>query len=133
MARRTQCLRKGGDPLATAVLSWADGIYRFGQPAGAASCILLFASEVADELASALKAWAATPGWEPFMRHVVLSGGVGIHFLASADTIPELSFLAMLRNVLPAGMILERSLVFDSAERGVYLFWHQLQECRGNR
>jgi len=123
--RRSRQVRDAGSPLATALLSWADDAYRCGKPASAASCIKRFAHEVADELAAALTTWAGAPGWEPFLKHVVLTGGVGIHFLASVDTDPDRSFLAMLKGSMPSGDTVARSQLSDSAERGAYFFWGQ--------
>ena len=122
--KRSQHLRQGAHPLSSAVLRWADQVYGGGRPAAAARCIGLFAQEVADDFAAALRTWAAAPGWEPFLRRVVLTGGVGLHFLASADSGPAKSFLAMLMSALP-GQVIQRSRLTDSAERGAYLFRRQ--------
>jgi hypothetical protein len=126
VTKRSQFLRQSDRPLSTALLIWADQMYASSHPAERASVILQnFAREIAGEFAAALRAWAAAPGWEPLLRRVVLTGGVGIHFLASSDSDPRRSFLAMLNDGLPPGATVQRSQLTDSAERGAYLFLRQ--------
>jgi hypothetical protein len=126
MARRSQLLRQDVRPLSTILLAWADQMYRRGHLTESASLsVQNFAREIAGEFAAALQAWAAAPGWEPLLRHIVLTGGVGINFLASSDSDSPISFLNMLKSALPSGMTIQRSQLNDSAERGAYLFLHQ--------
>ena len=125
MVKRSKILRQVGQPLSTAVLIWADGVHSTGWPEAAAGSITRFAQQVATDFAAALQRLTAAPGWEPFLRHVVLTGGVGVHFLASSDFDPAKSFLVMLKRALPTKLI-QRSRLTDGAERGAYLFMHQL-------
>ncbi len=125
LAPAAQAVRYASRPVAGAILTWADDIYRRGSPPLLAACIQAFAAEVAAEFAGALTAWMSAPGWEDYGRYIVLTGTVGIRFLASSDAIPQRSFLHTLGAWLPAGCRVERSRLLGAAERECYLFLHQ--------
>lgn len=125
LASATQAVRGASRPVAGALLAWADDIYCCGEPAAIASCIHTFATQVAAEFAGALNAWMGARGWAPFGHHLVLTGGVGIRFLALSDSVPGQSFPTALASGLPAGCRVERSQLQGAVERECYLFLHQ--------
>jgi hypothetical protein len=125
VAAATQAVRNASHPLAGAVLERADYIYQSGVPYIVASCIHTFATQIAAELAAALRAWMNAPGWSHFGRQIVLTGGAGIRFLASSDAIPGQSFLAALETALSAGSRVRRSRLLSATERECYLFLHR--------
>ncbi|MGK7877675.1 MAG: hypothetical protein AB4426_31550 [Xenococcaceae cyanobacterium] len=125
-ATAVQAVRRASHPVAGAILGWADEIYCRGEPTALASRIATFATQIATEFADALGAWMSSPGWMPFGRHIVLTGGVGIRFLASSDSIPSQNFCCTLESRLPDGCRVERSRLSKATERECYLFLHQL-------
>lgn len=125
IATGSQHVRRSGNLFSSALLSWADEVYRLGSPATAAACIGQFARTIAQELGAAIKVWAEAPRWRPFLRCLILTGGVGIRFLASSDSRPEDSFLGMLRKALGPEITVERSQLVDSTARGAPLFFRQ--------
>ena len=125
ITKRTQQVRRSGHRLSSALLTWADDVYRRESPASAASCIGRLAQTVAEEWGAAFRVWADAPGWSPYLRRIVLTGGVGIRFLVKSDSVPEKSYLDMLRKEVGPGITVERSQLSDSTERGVYLFLRQ--------
>lgn len=124
-AAAPQAIRRNSRPVAGALLRWADDIYYHGRPSTIAAYIGMFATQVAAELASALRAWMSAYGWAPFGRYIVLTGGAGIQFLASSDAISAQSFLMALESNLPDGYRVERSRLVRATERESYLFLHQ--------
>ncbi len=120
-----QAIRGTSRPVAGALLGWADDVYYCGAPSVIVSCIHRFTTEVAAELAAALCAWMSAPGWASFGKRIVLTGGAGIHFLASSDAVPAQSFLRALESALPIGCRVERSRLLRATERECYLFIHQ--------
>jgi hypothetical protein len=121
--KRSQRMRQAAKPVSTAVLAWADRLYANGQANRRVSGFLdAFARDVAGELADAIRALAAAPSWRPLLNSVVLTGGVGINFLASVDLDSRKSFCMILNDALPEGITAERSRLRNSAERGAYLF-----------
>ncbi|MDX1653920.1 MAG: hypothetical protein R3310_01780 [Candidatus Competibacteraceae bacterium] len=124
-ALAAQRLRASPRPVASVLLTWADGVYREGQGA-VVDCIGAFAREIAGDLAGALTAWAQAPGWEPYARHVVLTGGAGIRFLSLSDGLLGKCFIAHLAGKLPDNWRVERSCLLGSAERESYLFLGEL-------
>ncbi len=121
-ARAAQVARAAARPVAGAVLGWADRVYHGGVPAAAALCLGQFAREIGAELAAALAAWLAAPGWAPFGAHIVLTGGVGIRFLAASDGVTGRCFIESLTAGLPPGSRVERSRLLRAAERESYIF-----------
>lgn len=126
-------VRRAPRSTASALLTWADRVYADGEPAHVASCICSFAFAIATELAQALKTWLEARGWAPFARHIVLTGGVGIRFLASSDSSPDRSFLDALASGLPSGCRVERSRLLGSAERECGLFLRQPRKNGNNQ
>jgi hypothetical protein len=122
LAHATRRLRSASRPIAGALLTWADRIYCHGEPAAVASCVYAFATQTAAEFAGALNAWMDARGWASFGRHIILTGGVGIRFLASSDSMPQRSFLSALTLGLPAACRVERSRLLGATERECYLF-----------
>lgn len=121
-ARAAQTARAAARPIAGAVLAWADRVYDGGVPAAAALCLGRFAREIGAELAAALTTWLAAPGWAPFGRRIVLTGGVGIRFLAASDGVAGKCFIETLTTGLPGGCRVERSRLVRAAERESYIF-----------
>jgi hypothetical protein len=121
-AEAARIVREARLPVAGALLAWADRVYQRGEPQDAAEVIAKLAAETANELAAALRTWMSEPGWAPFGRHIVLTGGTGMRFLAASDADPSRSFLAALGRCLPAGCTVERSLLTAAGEREAHVF-----------
>jgi len=100
------------------LLEWANDML-IKQTGTVSNVVAQYCDELADELASALKTWLAVPAWRPFGRRIVLTGGVGIHFLSGTNR-----FLDRLRLSLPTSEI-ERSRLLGATERECYLFLRQ--------
>jgi hypothetical protein len=125
LAAASQAVRSASRPVAGALLSWANDVYHRADPTALDACLQAFSTEVAADLAGALTAWMGAEGWEHYGRYIVLTGTVGIQFLASSDAVPHRSFLHALAASLPAGCRVERSQLLEAAERECYLFLHQ--------
>ncbi|HXH09424.1 MAG TPA: hypothetical protein VNP04_06655 [Alphaproteobacteria bacterium] len=125
LAVAARLVRGASRPVAAALLTWADAVYRRGEPLPVASCLRAFAMEVAADFAGALTAWMSAAGWERYGRYIILTGTVGIRFLASSDALAEQSFLCALTAGLPLGCRVERSRLLGASERECYLFLHQ--------
>jgi hypothetical protein len=125
IAASARCVRGASLPVAGALLGWADEVQRRGAPASVAMCVRKFATQIAGEFAAALSVWMRARGWGPFGRHIVLTGGVGIRFLASSDSVAKRSFCRALESALPAGCQVERSQLGRATERECYLFVQQ--------
>jgi hypothetical protein len=119
-----RCLKAAKKPVSNTILQWADQYWWYKSPM-VSSCLEMFAEEVAEELAGALTVWMNTDNWERFGRRIVLTGGVGIHFLSSTDLVPNCGFLSLLRKYLPPACIIERSQLTNAIERESYLFLRQ--------
>lgn len=124
IATATQIVRRKAHSFAGSLLSWADEIYLRADTSPISTCIEMFAQEIANELAAALSVWMNAPGWEPFGRRIVLTGGVGIRFLAASDFIAERSFIRAVESRLPRGCRIERSRLLRATERESYIFLH---------
>ncbi len=117
-------IRASTSPIATAVLVWAnEQLVHYLNP-DVAHLILEFRTEVAFEFAMALQAMCAAPGWAPYSTRIVLTGGIGIHFLAAGDQQNGPSFTDLIESQLP-GSTIERSGLGDATERECYLFRYQ--------
>lgn len=117
-------MRRAEGALSGRILSWADGAYGKNEPKEYSQIIQMFAHEIAKELAEALNLWLSQPKWQDFKNHIILTGKAGSHFLVSADNTNR-SFLTMLRDSLPANILVERSQLHCAAERESYLFHYQ--------
>ena len=123
LMRAAQLMRRAQRPVSSALLRWANEVYRAQSPAPAALAIHSFAREIAAELAAALRAWLQARGWASFGARIILTGGVGINFLAAAESQPERSFCRAVARDLPNCRV-ERSQLADATERESYLFLH---------
>ncbi len=117
-----QRLRQAEKSVARAVLTWADRVYARNGSDPADKVVAAFARTVADDLAGALRAWMSAPGWEPFGRRIVLTGGAGIKFLASSDDDTRRGFLSLLSGCLRNDSQIERSRLHSAVERECYFF-----------
>ncbi len=122
LASAAQTIRRNSRPVAAAVLEWADEVYFKG--ASPASSVESFANQVATEFADAIDAWMSALGWGKFGHRIILTGGAGMRFLASSDSLPERSFLNALEAALPSGCKIERSHLMGATERESYIFLH---------
>jgi hypothetical protein len=128
-----QRMRAASLPVASALLRWVDDCLAKDPAADLvgseiAARLCNFTAEVASELAAALSAWMVAPSWARYGRRIVLTGGVGIRFLASTDRAPphrRPSYLDILREGLPADCQVERSQLRQATERECYLFRYQ--------
>ncbi len=113
-------------PLATALLHWADERMASSEPSRFGYVLQAFCQEVSRELAAALNTWLVAPGWRKFGRRIVLTGGVGIWFLASTDysADPSHAFPKLLEAELPPGCQVWRSRLSSATEREIRLFVH---------
>lgn len=127
---RVALMRHSAAPASGALLAWADRIYASskGGKGGKllAETLTAFARQTVSAFASAFVAWSKSPGWREFLGRVVLTGGVGIRLLSSADGDHKRSFGGLLNELLPRNISVERSILAGSAERGVWLFSRQL-------
>lgn len=127
-ASLAQQLRETSLPISTAMLRWADSCVSrdpvtSSAEGDAVSMLQDFCAEVAGELGAALETWMTAPGWAQYGRRIVLSGGVGMRFLASTDGQgPDGGFLGFLRRHLPRGCKLDRSQLINATERECYVF-----------
>ncbi len=103
------------------LLSWANDVVRDARHP-AAEFVEAYSAEIARDLVGALGAWMQVPAWRSFSKQIVLTGGIGIHFLASPDG--RDSFLQQLAAGLPDCEI-SRSRLTNSIERESYLFCRQ--------
>lgn len=117
-----QYMRGEAKGLAKAVLEWADRVYANDRSSKWSTAVTEFARTIASELGGALSTWLAAPGWLPFGRHVVLTGGVGIHFLKQSAGDSERGFLQLLSRHVPSSVRLHRSKLSSAVERECYNF-----------
>lgn len=123
----TRILRQASIPVSSAILRWANGMLTktSSDIVYVKSCINKFAEDIIEEFANVLRVWMAAPGWKDVSQRIVLTGGIGIHFLESLDPEPAISFCSMLKKWLPVNVQIERSRLTSAAERECYIFCHQ--------
>jgi hypothetical protein len=105
------------------ILDWASEQWREPDAPGHVR-IRRCVEEIADELADALATFRREDVWRSFSDHVVLTGGLGIHFLSASDDDPD-GFMARLSWRMP-GTHVYRSRIPNAMEREVLIFLNQL-------
>ena len=122
-------MRRLPSALTRALVQWVDDAYLGHGTSGAVNCANQFVRSTIDDLAGAIGAWqcAHYDGAQPWMRfakRIVITGGIGIHFIAGSNGIAGRDLCQRLVARLD-GISVERSALVNGAERESFIFLHQ--------
>ncbi len=122
-------MRRQPSMLTRTLMQWVDEAYVGRGTTAAVECAERFVEKIVSDLAGAISAWQLaevedTRPWERFAKRIVLTGGTGIHFLASSNGIEDRDLCIRLRTHLN-GANIDRSQLTNAVERESHIFLHQ--------
>lgn len=121
----SKSMRQFSEPFAGIMLAGLDKLYFEGENHVWSTYLNIFVNNIAKNLADALNTWRMAPGWGKFADKIILTGGVGINFLASSDGIMNRAFDQKIIDFLPNQCRVERSELLGATERESYLYLYQ--------